>query len=46
MEQRGGADTVRLALEGSAVGYVRLFEVLDAGEVRVISGVLVRVHMT
>lgn len=35
MEQRGGADALRLALERGAVGELRLFELLDALEMAV-----------
>ena len=35
MEQRGGADTLRLALEGGAVGKLSLFKLLDGREMAV-----------
>ena len=38
MEERGGADTLGLALERCAVGEPRLFEPLSAGEVAIDQG--------
>lgn len=36
MEQRGGADALRLALESSAAGQLRLLQLIDAGEMAVV----------
>ena len=38
MEERGGADTLGLALERCAVGELRLFELLGAGEMAIDRG--------